>query len=472
MSGMAAGYDTRERAPGERAGRRRVLIVVSSYAPTMIADMHRARHLAWELPRLGWDVEILAPDSSYQQAICLDEDSAAFFEPSTSAHYVPAFMPGLFRRIGLWSIGWRALAPLWRAGRRLLRQRHFDVVYLSTTHFPLFLLGRLWQRELGIPYVLDFHDPCHKEPERYRAWLRPELKHVASRWLLHFVEARAVGSAAGIVSVSPDYVADLRRRYGKGAVPWMRDGLAQVIPFAVSPHDLSTANALRPADAPGSHRPRIVYVGSGGAIMRRAFALLCEALAHLRTRGSLGPDAPRIELYGTLRGWREGDRKELAEVAHAHGVGDLVDERPGWVSYLKSLEVLRDGDGALILGVDDAGYMPSKLFTYAYSGKPLLALLRREGPAYAAFQRAPDLGHALWFSAGRAMPIEDAAAELRSFLEEVVKGQTFDRADAVRPFLAGAMAARHAALFEAVCTAKPLARADIPQFLSRGVSAP
>lgn len=425
---------------------RRVLIVVSSYAPAMIADMHRARHLAWELPRLGWQVEILASDSSYQQADCLDNDADDFFVPDTPVTFVPAFAATIFSRLGLGSIGWRAIVPMWRAGRRLLKLRRFDVVYISTTQFPFFLLGPLWQREFGIPYVLDFHDPIYKEAKKYRAWLRPELKHHLARWISHFIEARAVNSASALVSVSPDYVEDLRHRYAAAKPAWTAPALAQVIPFAVSPRDLDAVGAASVA-SPG--RPRIVYVGAGGAIMRRSFALLCGALAYLRGRGEL-PDGPRIELYGTLRGWREGGRKELAEVAHEHGVGDLVDERPGWVSYRKSLELLQSGDGALILGVDDAGYMPSKLFTYAYSGKPLLALLRQEGPAFAAFQKNPALGHALWFSETGTMPVEEAAAVLRGFLDEAGRQRRFDRSGAVRPFLAQSMAMRHADLFNAV----------------------
>ena len=58
---------------------RRVLIVTSSYAPTMIADMQRVRQLAWELPKLGWEVEVLSPSTEYQPATCVDEDSAGFF---------------------------------------------------------------------------------------------------------------------------------------------------------------------------------------------------------------------------------------------------------------------------------------------------------------------------------------------------------------------------------------------------------
>ena len=35
----------------------------------MIADMHRARQLAWELPQLGWEVEILSPDAKLPASV-------------------------------------------------------------------------------------------------------------------------------------------------------------------------------------------------------------------------------------------------------------------------------------------------------------------------------------------------------------------------------------------------------------------
>jgi hypothetical protein len=333
----------------------------------------------------------------------------------------------------------------------LLKQRRFDIVFISTTQFPLFLLGPLWRRELGAPYVLDLHDPVHKEPARYRAWLRPELKHVLSNRISKYIESHAVLPASGLVSVSPGYIEDLARRHAENAPAWRKPGLTQVIPFAVSPRDLEVAadhEEISPAAFNGS---RIVYVGAGGAIMRRSFSLLCRALAYLRDNRKRPLNGIAIELYGTLRGWRKGGPKELAAVAGEHGVGDLVHESPAWISYRRSLELLRSGDGALLLGVDDAGYMPSKLFTYAYAGKPLLALLRRESPAFAEFQRNKRLGHVLWFSESETMPIEQAAAVLQEFLAEVERKEQFDRSDAVQPFLARSMAARHAELFDAVC---------------------
>ena len=139
----------------------------------------------------------------------------------------------------------------------------------------------------------------------------------------------------------------------------------------------------------------------------------------------------------------------LARIAGEYDVADLVCEYPARVSYRRSLELLLQGDGALVLGVDDAGYMPSKLATYAYSGKPLLACLHRDGPALAMLRDEPALGHVLWFSQTQEMPLADAAAEVAAYLEEVRSGRTFVRQAELAPYTAAAMAARHARLFEA-----------------------
>src|SRR5262249_43814591 len=163
---------------------RRVLIVVGSYAPTMIADMHRARQLAWHLPALGWDVEIFCPDESYQPSSCLDGDSAAFFASGTLVHRIPQRLAWLFRVLSAGGIGTRAILPALPSGHNLLRQRRYDLVYISTAQFLQFLLGPVWRRQFGIPYVLDLHDPV------YRPAVEPAgLKHRMSRMLSRQVEA-------------------------------------------------------------------------------------------------------------------------------------------------------------------------------------------------------------------------------------------------------------------------------------------
>lgn len=147
--------------------------------------------------------------------------------------------------------------------------------------------------------------------------------------------------------------------------------------------------------------------------------------------------------------WRPGDAKLLEEVAKKSGVKELVEECPERISYRRSLEILLESDGALILGVDDTGYMPSKLFTYALSGKPLLASLRQDGPAFDRFKFNSELGQVLWFDQYAEMPVEKAASVLATYLQAVAIRKHIDRRMILEPFLAPAMASRHVDLFEA-----------------------
>jgi len=130
--------------------------------------------------------------------------------------------------------------------------------------------------------------------------------------------------------------------------------------------------------------------------MERAFSLVCRALAALRKRDPDLVNAISIEFYGTRLGWQPGERRELQEIADSHGLGDLVKEDPRRVSYARSIDLLAGADGLLILGVNDLGYVPSKLSMCAYLEKPMLASIRRGGVMHQQFLALPGLGHVLW----------------------------------------------------------------------------
>ena len=417
--------------------------MTGSYAPTMIADMQRARQLAWQLPEAGWEVEILCPGIDYQPPSCNDADSAEFFSPAAKVHAVPQRAAAFFRFFGIGNIGLRALVPLYFAGRKLLAARRFDLVYFSTAQFPLFLLGPPWRRRFKIPYVLDLHDPIDSGAAAAPGGWKRRLSRLFSR----FIERRAVATASGLIAVSPHYLALMQSRYADRRPQWLKPDRQAAIPFAVLPRDLEEAGAGSAGNAGGAKR--IVYVGTGGAVMARSFRLLCAALAELRRRHSPLLENIRIELHGTSSAVAADMDAPLARIAAEFDIADLVGEYPARVTYRRSLELLLQSDGALVLGVDDAGYMPSKLATYAYSGKPLLACLHRDGPALAMLREEPALGHVLWFSQTQEMPLADAAAEVAAYLEEVRSGRTFARQAELAPYTAAAMAARHARLFEA-----------------------
>jgi hypothetical protein len=415
----------------------------------MIADMQRARQLVWRLAEYGWHAEVLSPGGSFQPPSCLDQDSAEFFASNITAHQVGYTAHRFFRAVGVGGIGWRAIWPMWRAGRKLLASRHYDLVYISTAQFLLFLLGPAWHRKFGISYVLDLHDPPYQ-----RDLLKRHLKQRLAEWTSKHIEFRAVTAASGLISVSPVYLERLYRRYAGENPAWLAPGRRAVIPFGYLRHDFDEA-----ARGASVHRDstesaaRVVYVGTGGTIMIRAFTLLCRVLSRLRARRDCLVDKVRIELHGTASAVGLDAEPHLARVAQSFGVDDLVTEKPGRVTYRRSVELLLGADGALILGVDDVGYMPSKLFTYAASGLPLLASVQRDGPALATFATIPRLGHAVWFGEGD-MPIDDAADVVATFLAEVVGRQRFDRALDLEPYTASTMARRHADLFDACLDAK------------------
>jgi len=433
--------------------RRTVLIVTSSYAPAMIADMHRARLLAWELPALGWDVEILAPDVSYQFANCVDPDGSAFFCPGTPVHYAPRLGGILRRLIRSSSIGWRALLPLDALAKRLFRWRKYDLVYFSTTQFNLFVLGARWRARYGIPYVLDIHDAIYQAAPAFFGGTPPGLKRSINLWLLKNIEASAARAASALVSVSGKYLEDLQARAASGNAGGRAPVRHAVIPFGASEQDLAEAKSgMTAVDRRPDGVKRIVYAGAGGTIMARAFGELCRTLRELVAGGGMAERRFRIELYGTMSTWREGDRKDLSQIAADAGVSGFVFEDPRRVSYRKSLELLLGADGALILGVDDEAYMPSKLYSYALSGKPLLGIFRQPSAVHRAFTRGSGLGHLISFGEEGA-PAEVGATALRRFLDEVSAGASIDRKGDIGEHLAPTMAQRHAVLFNA-CVAE------------------
>ena len=429
-----------------------MLIVVSSYRPAMLADMQRARALAWELPALGWDVEILTPAPREIRPDAIEPDAIGFFADGTPVHEVRAWLAPLFRLFTSRTGAWRMALPMFWRGRSLLASGRFDLVYFTTTAFILAACGGSWRRRFRVPYVIDFQDPWLLPPQHYRGrgW-----KGRLSAWLDPHLEKAAVRNAAGLIAVSDVYLATLEARYHRLAPSWLGAGRRAVIPFAADARDL--IEAARPgcsAAAASGDELALYYVGAGPT-MQRSFALICQALARLRARGDALVGRVRIRLFGTGMPGQHDGMPVLQYLADAAGIGDLVEERPQRIAYRRSLELIRESRGLLILGVDDAGYVPSKLFGYALSGKPLLASLRRDGAAYALFQAEPRLGRSLWFDRTDAMPLDQAASSLGEFLREMAAGLTVDRRPFLRSHLAPAMAQRHTEVFQACVGGAP-----------------
>jgi len=421
----------------------RVLIVTSTYAPAVLADTHRARLLAPDLKSCGWEAEILAAGVEFQRPDAIETDSMPFFDPAIAIHFAHPYGEGLFKLLNMRSIGWRAFLPLYLMGAKLLGRKRFDLVYITTAQFNLFLLGWLWRLRFGVPYVLDFHDPWVREDAASYATTTHKFKLLLSRLFAKPLEKFAVQAATGLVSVSPTYIAQLRRRYPRARC--LRDERTQVIPFSAAERDLATA----PVEPVEGVELEIVYVGAGGRIMEKSWRALLCLLSNVAAGQPQLLARIRFKFFGTEAFWKEGDKKFLVEVAREYGLAHLVEEHPQRVSYLRVVKMIQSSAGLLILGVDDPAYMPSKLFTYSLTGKPLLVSLHRDSQANCYFQEIPQLGHLVHFDDDSDVsPEEQLTMEI--FLEEVQAQKRFDRKHELERYLSLAAARKHAEFFKRV----------------------
>jgi hypothetical protein len=352
---------------------KRVLIVSPSFPPVSTADLHRVRASLPHFASFGWSPHVLAVDPATHGGL-LEPDLLTTVPADIPVTRTAALPETLTRLIGIGNPGLRAIAHLYAAGNRLLARESFDLVYFSTTMFPVMALGRLWKARHGVPYVIDLQDPW--KTEYHGAGRASGFKASAARLMHAMLEPFAMKGVDGIVSVSRAYIDTLRRRY-----PWLSDETCAVIPFGVSPEDFTAARKLdwhNPFFDAGDGQINAVSVGRGGRDLRRAADLLFTALRLIRDRGMRVPPL-RLWFVGTDYAASGGERT-IAPAAELAGLGAIVNESPRRLPYLEALRLLEDARLTVILGSDDASYSPSKVYPYLMVGKPFVAVLHAECP--------------------------------------------------------------------------------------------
>lgn len=406
----------------------------------MMADMQRARLIAGELPKFGWEAEILAPEASFQTDFSRLQGEGLEF-PEVPVHEVAQWQSGFFRRVGSRNIGIRAAVPVGRAGLELLRAKHFDAVYFSTTQHWITCNGAGWRKRTGVPYIADLHDPVYLERKVYFV-SRHRIKERIAKHLGKTIERLALGRADGLVSVSPGYVEDVGQRHPQA--PWRRNGCMLVQPF---PADLAAMDSAAGRISGESRALRVVYIGAGGNIMEKGWR---ELLSCLKEEDL--PTGLQIDLFGTDTNWEQNRRRYLQDIAEQNGLRGVVHEDPARISYRASLGLTVDAAGLLVLGVDDPNYRPSKLQTCIASGLPLLVVIHAESTLNETLAQAGPGVQVVKFGAG-AMDHDGNRVASRTFLADVAQKRRWPRTE--RSFLTPQDAAEgHAALFNRVLEAR------------------
>lgn len=350
---------------------RRVLIISPHFPPVNTPDMHRVRQSLPYFQEFGWEsvVFAVAPDDAEAPR---DELLEQTLPRGTEIHHVRALPAGLTRKIGLGNLGIRCYLALRRAVDRYLSKYPVDLIYFSTTVFVSMALGPHWKHKFGVPFVLDLQDPWRNDFHLKTPRADRPRKFWFDYRLNHWLEARSVPQAAGIISVSPSYPDELRRRY-----PDMRDMAFLVLPFSALPDDFEVANRPEISNCLFTPDAEKITVVNTGVLPPNMDYSLSSLFAAVRKGLELDPVRfSRLRFYfvGTSYAPPERAEKMAEPLARRYGVDHLVHEQVAREPYFGSLRLLRDADLLLMPGTTDAGYTASKLYSYIQSRKYILAL--------------------------------------------------------------------------------------------------
>jgi glycosyltransferase involved in cell wall biosynthesis len=237
------------------------------------------------------------------------------------------------------------------AGRQLIKEWKPQIIFASAPPNTGLVVASRLARAHGIPWVADFRDlwtdnPYYSEP----SW-RKRIDGI--------LERRVLRRAAGLVTVSPIWGDQLRRRHGKDAI---------VVYNGYAEEDF-------PPFAPRADPKGILTIRYMGSIYRgfRDPSALFSAIALLpdQLRGRV-----KVEFFSDA-----GDA--VLDAAAAHRVGSAVDAKPR-VPYRRALALQMEADVLLLLQSSDQrdeGNLPAKLFEYLYARRPILLIGYERGIA-------------------------------------------------------------------------------------------
>jgi len=330
------------------------------------------------LAEFGWKADVLTVHSAWVEGVI--EPALLGTLPADLTVIKTGALPlKITRRVGLGSLALRAMPFFYKEGNLLLRTKKYDLVFFSTTAFPVMALGPLWKKNFGVEYVLDFQDPWLND---YYKINRPSVppggrfKYGLSRFLARRLEPFAMRGVSHVISVSPEYPKTFLVRY-----PWLRNDQFTVLPFGAADNDFQRLEDLKIRNVmfdSSDGRQHWVYVGRGGKDM--AFALRCLFTAIHLKRYEEPKKYGNLVLHFIGTDYASGNmaRKTVEPIAVECGVGDMVHEHPHRIPYFEALQCLMDADALIVPGSDDPGYTASKIYPYILAKKPLLAVFHEK----------------------------------------------------------------------------------------------
>lgn len=332
--------------------------------------MHRVRQNLNYLADFGWEATVIAVDERFVET---GQDSYLNLSipPEIKVHKVKAFSSTWTRKIGLGALALRSLFYFFLKGNQILNSSKFDLVFFSTTQFPVLILGRYWKWRFKLPYIIDMQDPWHSDFYKNKPKNERPPKYWFSYRLNKFLEPIAMKKADGIIAVSEGYCTQLQECYAN-----ISPEKCIVIPFGAFEKDFEIATKLSAESKIKNQNSelQITYIGRGGADMSVAINIIFRAFKIGLERNFSLFSKVKFSFLGTSYAKSGQGKKTIAPLATEFGIDEYVTEITDRLPYFESLARLSQSDILLIPGSTDPNYTASKIYPYILAKKPILAV--------------------------------------------------------------------------------------------------
>lgn len=350
---------------------KKVLIISPNFPPINAADMHRVRQSLPFFKQMGWEATVLAV---YPEFIEMSEDPILLktMPEDSDIIHIKAFDAKNTRKLGLGNIGYRSWWYYKKQGNRLIKKNKYDLIYFSTTAFPVMTLGRYWKKKFGIPFIIDMQDPWRNDFYLDKPKSERPPKFFMAYNMDKYLEARTMKHVDGIISVSPGYPKTLMERY-----PNIKADRCAVIPFGGASVDFEVLEKIDLKNSlfdKSDNHINLAYIGRGGHDMNLALGGIFAGLKQGLKENKVLFDKIRMFFVGTSYAADGKGLKTILPIAEKHGVQDYVVEITNRLPYFEAMKVLKDADILIIPGSTDTNYTASKLYPYILAHKPMIAV--------------------------------------------------------------------------------------------------
>jgi glycosyltransferase involved in cell wall biosynthesis len=365
----------------------RVLIISYYFPPAGGPAVHRIMGWVRNLPAFGWDPVVLTVEGGMSAS--RDEKALADIPPDVPVYRTKTLEPfALYNRlrgkpadfalpigdVGQNTSGLAGAAARWvranifipdarvgwlpyalPAARQIIKKEHIDAVFTSSPPPSTHLIGYRLAKRTGLPWLADFHDPWtavyYNENLPRTRWAKALDRHL---------EQKVVRSATAVSTVSEMF----RETLG----PTGRR--AHIIPNGYEESDF-----VAPI-APIDEQFQLVYCGN--LIPLHKPEPVFDAISSLARENAEFRRTLRLVFVGNVL-------PGVQEMIGRYGLTDFTDLK-GFVPHSEAITWMRKA--TVLLLISPGHILPSKVFEFLATGRPMLTLAPLEGDVDRLLQSA------------------------------------------------------------------------------------